>query len=64
LGENIKGNLLAMGKNADTSQLAGAVLFFMPRQKNLWVTGASRTEPEGQQQAKTMPDSGVGLPLS
>jgi hypothetical protein len=30
-----------------------------PRPKNLWVTGASRTEPEGQQRAETMPGSRV-----
>src|SRR5215469_15905725 len=32
----------------------------MPRRKNLWVTGASGTEMEGQHQVKTMPDSRVG----
>jgi hypothetical protein len=36
---------------------------FLPPRKNLWVTGAFRTEPEGQQQAKTMPDSRAALSL-
>jgi hypothetical protein len=40
------------------------LLKMLPRRENLWVSGAFRTEPEGQQQAKTMPDSIAALSLS